>query len=114
MRNFEIRLKRKQNRKRLIYATAAVTLVFIIIFSFIFYNTELIVKPSPTVNSNSQANQWSMFQHDFLHSGTADANAPLPQGTVQWTFATGGAIQSSPAVVNGTVYIGPETVDFTL
>jgi outer membrane protein assembly factor BamB/predicted nucleic acid-binding Zn ribbon protein len=106
MRNFEIRLKRRQNRKRLINITAAVTLVCIVVFLFVFYNTELIIKPSPTVNSNSPANQWSMFRHDFLHSGTADANAPLPQGAVQWTFATGGAIQSSPAIVNGTVYIG--------
>ena len=34
-----------------------------------------------------------------------DAYAPLPQGTVQWTFATGGAIQLL-AIVNGMVYIG--------
>ena len=106
MQNIEARLKRSKNQKRLINTAVSVTLVFAMIFLFVFYNTELIVKPSPMVNSNSPSNQWSMFRHDFLHSGTTDANAPLPQGTVQWTFATGGAIQSSPAIVNGTVYIG--------
>jgi outer membrane protein assembly factor BamB len=106
MQNIETGIKRRKIRKRLITAAVSVFMVFVIVFLFVFYNTELIVKPSPTVNSNSPANQWSMFRHDFLHSGTADANDPLPQGTVQWTFATGGAIQSSPAIVNGTVYIG--------
>ena len=86
MQNIEISLKRSKNRKRLITAAVSVTMVFIIVFLLVFYNTELIVKPSPTVNSNSPANEWSMFRHDFLHSGTADVNAPLPQGTVQWTF----------------------------
>lgn len=47
-----------------------------------------------------------MFRGDAQHSGHyAGAGVPKLTG-VKWKFATGGKVVSSPAVVNGVVYIG--------
>ena len=102
----EAETKRKKTTKRVLYIGVPAILVLVIAFLFVFYNTEVFDKPSPTLNSNSAANQWSMFRHDMLRSGSADLNAPALQGNIQWTFSTGGAIQSSPAVAGSTVYFG--------
>ena len=34
--------------------------------------------------------------------------APLPSGQLKWSFKTGGAVESSPAVVGGVVYVGSD------
>ena len=102
----EVAIIRKKTNKRVLYIGVSAILVLVIAFLFVFYNTEVFDKPSPTLNSNSAANQWNMFRHDLLHSGSADLNAPALQGNIQWTFSTGGVIQSSPAVAGGMVYFG--------
>jgi len=61
-----------------------------------------------SVTSNSAAGQWSMIGGDLARTGAVGANTALPQGKALWTFDTGKPIQSSPAVVGGTVYIGSE------
>ncbi len=50
---------------------------------------------------------WSMFRQDPTHSGAGQAAAPTNL-TVRWKFTTGGAVCSSPSVVNGILYVGSE------
>ena len=47
-----------------------------------------------------------MFRRDMSRTGSLSTDDVLPKGVVKWTFATGGAIHSSPAVVDGIVYVG--------
>jgi outer membrane protein assembly factor BamB len=48
---------------------------------------------------------WPMFHHDLIHSGYSTSAAPKTNQTL-WTYNTSGYVDSSPAVVNGTVYVG--------
>lgn len=48
-----------------------------------------------------------MFQHDTRNSGYTDATTgPNQEVGAAWTFETGGEVLSSPAVVDGTVFVG--------
>lgn len=50
---------------------------------------------------------WPMFNHDLAHTGYSTSTVPMTNQTL-WTFTTGGAVESSPAVVNGIVYVGSD------
>jgi parallel beta-helix repeat protein len=50
---------------------------------------------------------WSMFHHDLEHSGYSESPAPNTNQTL-WTYTTGGGVYSSPAVVDGRVYVGSD------
>jgi len=59
-------------------------------------------------SSSSQAqglDEWPMFHHDLNHTGYSTSTAPNTNG-VLWTYQTGNAVYSSPAVAGGKVYIG--------
>lgn len=52
---------------------------------------------------------WAMYSHDHRNSGYNEATtAPTNAVDARWTFDTGGAVRSSPAVVQDTVYIGSD------
>jgi outer membrane protein assembly factor BamB len=48
---------------------------------------------------------WPVFHHDSAHTGYSTSIAPNTNQTL-WTYTTGGSVDSSPAAVNGIVYIG--------
>ena len=48
---------------------------------------------------------WPMFRHDSAHSGVG-TGSPVLAPTLLWKYTTGGPVDSSPAVVNGVVYVG--------
>jgi len=48
---------------------------------------------------------WSMFRHDLRHTGYSTSTAPNTNKTL-WSYTTGGFVVSSPAVVDGKVYVG--------
>ena len=50
---------------------------------------------------------WTMFHADASHSGAGTGN-PVLTPTLLWSHTTGGDVESSPAVVNGVVYIGSD------
>lgn len=52
---------------------------------------------------------WPMFCHDRHNTGSTTATSG-PRSAVEpiWTFETGGAVRSSPTVVDGTVYVGSD------
>ena len=94
-------------KRRLIIIFSALG-VFFLIFTLLglFQCTDLIVKLSEDVQSSPQGDEWPMFHRDLAHTGNAGDNTTLPRGTLKWTFNTGGAIHSSPAIVDGVVYFG--------
>ncbi|MBI5642407.1 MAG: PQQ-binding-like beta-propeller repeat protein [Deltaproteobacteria bacterium] len=54
---------------------------------------------------DSSAENWPMFLKSQTHSSSIE-KAPLPPLTLKWTFKTKGPVYSSPAVYNGTIFIG--------
>ncbi len=102
------RLKRRRAIKAIV-----ITLAFLSIVYFgLYYFSDILSKPSQAVNSSSLPGEWAMFRHDPGHSGVTGSSDTLPQGQLKWTFSTGGPIHSSPAVADGTVYVGSQ--DFKL
>jgi outer membrane protein assembly factor BamB len=58
---------------------------------------------SPT--AQSIVDWWSMLHHDPTHTGYSTSTAPNTNQT-RWIYTTGGSVESSPAVANGTVFVG--------
>ena len=101
------RLFRLKLRK--VIKAVAISLVFLsAVYVSLYYFTDIVSKPPQGVNSNSLPGDWAMFRHDLSRSGTADSSGTLPQGELEWVFSTDAPIHSSPAVVDGTVYVGSQ------
>lgn len=49
-----------------------------------------------------------MFRADPWHSGVNDDGGTRPASTLRWSFPTGNRVYSSPAVVDGVVFIGSD------
>jgi len=57
---------------------------------------------------SSTVDWWSMFRHDLTHAGYSVSTAPLTNQLL-WSYATGNSVAySSPAVLNGVVYVGSD------
>ncbi len=54
----------------------------------------------------SQESSWPMFMHDISYLGTSTDAALRPPLSLVWKFKTGGPVDSSPVVADGTVYVG--------
>ncbi|MDD1719977.1 MAG: PQQ-binding-like beta-propeller repeat protein [Methanoregulaceae archaeon] len=48
------------------------------------------------------------FRSDLHNTGVYDDGGTKPDGTLLWNYTTGGPVSSSPAVVDGVVYIGSQ------
>ena len=55
--------------------------------------------------SNDDIDWWPMFRHDIKNSGYSTSSAP-DINNVLWSYKTDSYVVSSPAVVDGRVYIG--------
>ncbi len=53
----------------------------------------------------AQAGDWPMFRHDAAHTGVAD-EAVEPPLELLWTFEIEEGVYSSPAVLDGFIYVG--------
>ncbi len=101
------RLFRLKLRK--VIKAVAISLVFLSAVYFgLYFFSDIMSKPPQDVNSNSLPGEWAMFRHDLGHSGTTDSSSTLPQGELKWVFSTGAPIHSSPAVADGSVYVGSQ------
>ncbi len=47
---------------------------------------------------------WTMFRHDLLHTGNSTSPAPNTNN-IRWSWGTAADVTSSPAVVDGKVYV---------
>ena len=55
--------------------------------------------------SIGSASNWAMYGHDTQNYRSTSSSAP-DTSNIKWSVETGGKITSSPAVVNGYVYVG--------
>jgi hypothetical protein len=56
----------------------------------------------------STVDWWPTFRHDLTHTGYSTSTVPLTNQLL-WNYTTGNSVAySSPAVVNGVVYVGSE------
>ncbi len=62
---------------------------------------------SGNVGAQPENSPWPMFHGDSRHTGLSPYDTSHVDGTVKWTFETGGAIESSPIIgSDGTIYVG--------
>ncbi len=66
-----------------------------------------IQSPLKNINYTGPKN-WSMFMYDITYRGMSPDNELKPPLSVAWKYKTGGPVDSSPIVVNGTVYVGSD------
>ena len=57
--------------------------------------------------TQSSTDWWPMFRHDLRHTRYSTSKAPKTNYTV-WMYTTGGWVGSSPAVVDGIVFVGSD------
>src|SRR5208283_4324334 len=56
----------------------------------------------------STVDWWPTFRHDLTHTGYSTSTAPLTNQLL-WNYTTGNLVDySSPAVINGVVYVGSD------
>jgi len=105
-------LKRRRMIKTITISLVSLIILVSTVYPWLYSITDTLFKPPQGVNSNSLPGEWAMFRHDLSHSGTTTPSSALPQGTLKWVFSTGSQIHSSPAVVDGTVYVGSRDYKF--
>jgi len=59
-----------------------------------------------TASGAGSYDSWPMFRHDESHAGFSNSNVSETIVQLPFSFSTGGKVRSSPAVLNGTVYVG--------
>ena len=99
-------LKRRRVIKIVTISFVSLIILISAVYASLFYFTDIVFGPPQGVNSNSLPGEWAMFRHDLSRSGAADSSGTLPQGELKWVFSTDAPIHSSPAVADGTVYVG--------
>jgi len=63
----------------------------------------------------TSSGSWPMYQADPTHSGNACSSVStltVPTTLPSWFFPTAGEVSATPAVVNGTLYVGDSTGEF--
>ena len=55
-----------------------------------------------------KTDNWPMFMHDISYLGTSSDKILRPPLVPVWKFKTGGPVNSSPVVVDGTLYVGSD------
>jgi outer membrane protein assembly factor BamB len=78
--------------------------ILFIVVSFILIPSCITITSS--ASADSSADKWAMFRHDQNHSGYTAESGPTNSAKLLWNFTTMAAVTSSPAVVNGAVFIG--------
>jgi len=81
---------------------------FILIFLFVSIFTSLIPPVSAEQVVEDTGHTPLMFHADPGHSGINDDGGTRPANILKWSFTTGDRVYSSPAVVDGVVYVGSD------
>ncbi len=59
-----------------------------------------------SASNDSSSNNWTMFRNNPNHTGYTSTNSSANSAKLLWTYATNGSVWSSPAVVNGSLFVG--------
>lgn len=87
------------------FSVLGVVIVLLVIFGL--YNfTDLFYRPVEAINSLPSSGDWTMYGRDLSHSSSLDSNGALLQGNVKSILTDNGIMDSSPAIVNGVLYVG--------
>jgi outer membrane protein assembly factor BamB len=71
-----------------------------------------VLDEASTRSESAVASGWPMFGFDPARSGHApDLTAPTGGVTDRWTYEIGEKVRSSPAVADGTVYVGSKDMN---
>nr|WP_250864792.1 PQQ-binding-like beta-propeller repeat protein [Halorientalis regularis] len=71
--------------------------------------TETNVSVEAAQSEQSSVSDWPQYQYDTANTGHApNTTGPTQNIGGQWRFQTGAGVYSSPAVVDGTVYVGSD------
>lgn len=62
--------------------------------------------PSSDISAVSAPGDWAMYLHDPTHSASALDAGATADGRLKWRFDTDAPLTSSPAVVDGRLYLG--------
>jgi outer membrane protein assembly factor BamB len=74
-------------------------------FIIAFFLSASLLFSSSHVYASETIDDWPMLGHHLNHSGYSTSATPSTNNT-QWSYSTGGSVDSSPAVVAGLVYVG--------
>jgi outer membrane protein assembly factor BamB len=77
-----------------------ISLISLILIQSCFMSVASSTSASPSTD------EWTMFRHDPSRSGYTIDNRPTNSAKLLWTCITDRAVQSSPAVANGRVFVG--------
>jgi outer membrane protein assembly factor BamB len=69
------------------------------------YNFNRSIQKELISDYSDEIDWWPMFRHDVMHSGYSSSKAPNTENVI-WIYSTGDNIWSSPAVVDGKLFIG--------
>ena len=90
---------------------AVLTATLILSMSFFVFSSSLMSHPTVPIlllanGASTSSDDWSMFLHDSAHTGSSTGSAPKTSA-ILWNFSrSNNPLESSPAVVNGSVYVG--------
>jgi outer membrane protein assembly factor BamB len=65
-----------------------------------------------SLSSLSVSQEVAMFRGNLAHTGNYNSQQPPQLNRVKWKFHTNGSVISSPAVANGTIYVGSSDHNF--
>jgi eukaryotic-like serine/threonine-protein kinase len=63
-------------------------------------------------STNASTIDWPMFHHDPARTGATNSSAPMVTPAVLWSFQALSGITSSPAIVDGQLFVTDYTGDF--
>jgi outer membrane protein assembly factor BamB len=101
----DARQKVLKKRRRIILFSVLGVVCIAIALLFTWEFSDAFTGVTVDIQSSPESNDWTMFRCDLAHTGNAGTDA-LPEGNLKWTFETGAAIHSSPAIVDGIIYFG--------
>ena len=98
--------ERVLKRRRIFLFSFLGAVVLIILFLSLYQFTDVFSRVSEDLQSSPKSGDWVMFRYNMSHTGSPDPGGVTPRGEVKWTYKTDGPINSSPAAVDGIVYVG--------
>jgi outer membrane protein assembly factor BamB len=101
------KVERKVKREAIVSSVLAVLLVVSVLPMSAFSGAADSHGSSGLVGSQSNVDWWPMFHHDPTRIGYSTSTAPNTNQTL-WNFTTGNAVESSPAVADGILFVGSD------
>ena len=104
------RKHRVNRRRRLLVLLSFVAAIVMGTGAWVAYQqlaaNRVLPPPTSSITALPSPGNWPMYQRDPAHTGFVGAVGVTLRGELRWRFETQAPIRSSPAVVDGRVYLG--------